>query len=114
MLVQFLHDLNLIISPLVEKGSPLISLFGADLGGADLGGADLSGADLRGADLRRAYLSGADLSRADLRRAYLSGADLSEADLALAYSLKGAELPDGSLYPSASYLIPNHQEPPAH
>jgi uncharacterized protein YjbI with pentapeptide repeats len=118
------------------------SLYGADLSGAGLSGAKLSGADLYYADLRGAYATGSDLHRAelyhaDLRNANLNGANLYQADLkganlngadlrnadlkgatvtkkqlARAQYLKGAILPDGSIYPSQSYPIPNHVEPP--
>lgn len=51
--------------------------------------------------------------------ANLSGANLFAAEtvtseqLAIADTLKDAVLPDGSRYPSTSYPIPNHQEPPS-
>src|SRR5258707_567864 len=80
----------------------------ANLSGANLSGAELSGAHLREADLSEAELSGAslreaDLTRVDLTRANLTGADLAGAkvtsqQLDQAKSLKGANMPDGTIY----------------
>src|SRR6266566_4236347 len=84
------------------------NLSGAELSGANLSGAELSGAHLREADLSEAELSGAslreaDLTRVDLTRANLTGADLAGAkvtsqQLDQAKSLKGANMPDGTIY----------------
>src|SRR6266446_4423652 len=83
------------------------NLSGAELSGANLSGAELSGAHLREADLSEAELSGAslreaDLTRVDLTRANLTGADLAGAkvtsqQLDQAKSLKGANMPDGTI-----------------
>jgi uncharacterized protein YjbI with pentapeptide repeats len=80
----------------------------AELSGANLSGAELSGAHMREADLTEAELSGAslreaDLTRVDLTRANLTGADLTGAkvtsqQLNQARSLKGANMPDGTIY----------------
>ena len=93
--------------------------------GAELNGADLSEAHLASATLRRAILQGTNLSRANLIRADLRFANLIEANLSRAdfsgadlrganlrgakgttpeqldkaWSLKGATMPDGSIYP---------------
>ncbi len=100
-----------------------INLTGAQLAGANLIYADLEGANFTAANLQRASLSdatlrsanlgltqleqaslvGADLRGAALRMAYLQGADLRRAQvtdqvLAEAFALRGATLPDGSLY----------------
>src|SRR5260370_1005217 len=116
--LQFLYESDLIV-----KGNSFINLdgaelsganlVGANLGAADLGAANLSGADLReaslggaelsGADLRGASLREADLTRVDLTRANLTGADLAGAkvtsqQLNQAKSLKGANMPDGTIY----------------
>jgi uncharacterized protein YjbI with pentapeptide repeats len=101
----------------VEKAD----LSSADLEGAFMNGTFLSNATLTRADLHNAVLSLADLEGADLTNANLQGADLEEANLtnarvtkeqlAQALTLKGATLPDGSIYPSQSYPIPHHKEP---
>ncbi len=91
-----------------------INLPGADIHDAqmrraDLTKAQLSGAILSDANLQEACLSGADLSGssmcgADLRGARLTKAkllgvwDLSEYQLAKASRLRGARMPDGSVY----------------
>jgi len=135
MLVQFLSDLHLITYD--TKDSSLISLRGAHLYGTELQGANLSktelqeanlddadlygdilkgakldDADLQGADLEGADLQGADLEGADLERTDLERARVTPEQLAKAWRLKGATLQDGSHYPSSSYPIPNHREPP--
>ena len=91
-------------------------LTGANLSSANMSRADLSGANLEDADLSEADLSEADLSKADLDNAKLidanlSGAELSYADLNEAEgvtkemleqhagSLRGATMPDGTIYP---------------
>src|SRR6266436_2236496 len=114
--LQFLHE-----SGLIDKGSRIIDLRGADLSGANLiaaylneadlsrailSEADLSGAYLdeatvggaylRGSLLGGAYLHGADLFGADLHGADLSGADLFGADLHKA-NLVGAGLHGANL-----------------
>jgi hypothetical protein len=71
----------------------------ANLSQADLSQADLSQADLSQADLKYANLSGADLSGADLSDASLKGArSVTDAQLAEARSLKGATMPDGTVF----------------
>jgi uncharacterized protein YjbI with pentapeptide repeats len=76
ILLQFLHESNLI-----TVGDPIIILSDADLTGAILRDAGLTGADLRSADLIGADLHDAHLSRAELRDAHLTGADLRDAYL---------------------------------
>jgi uncharacterized protein YjbI with pentapeptide repeats len=71
----------------------------ADLRWADLSMANLEGARLNRADLHRADLSEADLEGAFMTKTNLQGArNLTEAQLAQASRLRGATLPDGSLY----------------
>jgi uncharacterized protein YjbI with pentapeptide repeats len=77
----------------------------------DLGDADLRGANLNYTILDNANLCGANFSGTDLSRATLSGADLTVANLKdatgittqtlenEAKSLKGATMPNGSVYP---------------
>src|SRR5258707_527290 len=126
--LQFLYESDLIVkgnSFINLDGAELsgANLVGANLGAADLGAANLSGADLReaslggaelsGADLRAASLSQASLSRAALRRAGLTRGDSTRANLTgrglagtkvtsqqlnQAKSLKGANMPDGTIY----------------
>ena len=81
VLLQFLHESNLI-----HLDKPIISLLGANLKGADLKGAhlhraNLKGADLRGADLRGADLREANLKEANLQKALFAGANLQGANL---------------------------------
>jgi len=134
-LLRFLWEAKL-IGGTINPGPPpydgnlypaIIHLYDADLSGANLSGAILYGANLSGANLSRANLSRAGLNGANLSYADLSYADLSEANLSGAYLtdakvtkeqlaqakyLTEATLPDGSTYPSQSYPIPNHTEPP--
>src|SRR5260221_92356 len=101
--LQFLYESDLIV-----KGNSFINLDGAELSGANLvganlGAADLGAANLSRADLREASLREADLTRVDLTRANLTGADLAGAkvtsqQLDQAKSLKGANMPDGTIY----------------
>jgi hypothetical protein len=105
------------------KDDNAISLKNADLHAVDWSQADLRGADLRGADLSGANLSGAMFSSILYvprafggtlvipNRANLSGVNLSGAKLKgaigitvkeleeQAKSIKGATMPDGSIYP---------------
>src|SRR5215213_4954160 len=76
VLLQFLHESNLIY---LDK--PIISLLGANLKGAHLHRANLKGADLRGADLREANLKEANLQKALFAGANLQGANLEKANL---------------------------------
>ena len=108
--LQFLNE-----SGLIERDTPFIRLYGANLSEANLSGANLSGAnlvdvDLSGANLRRASLgyipfppedeqediNGADLSRAKLEGADLRRANLTDADLSFA-NLTGADLTNTEL-----------------
>ena len=113
-----LHQADLGRANLKEAILSVADLRGADLGGADLSGAKLERAKMRGADLRQAILSGVDLSFANLHQAYLNEVDLTRAILSgtfleetdlreakvtseqldKAKSLRGAILPDGTLY----------------
>lgn len=79
------------------------TLVKADLRGANLAHANLSGANLAHANLRDANLEGADLSEANLDEADLSDSNLSGANLDKAKKLekallKGATLPDGTVF----------------
>ncbi len=90
--VRFLSEANLI-----QKNSPVISLFGAYLDGANLSsGIPLQGTSLKGANLKRANLSSADLSGSDLSEADLTGANLTTANLSDA-DLSGATLTEANL-----------------
>ena len=89
--LQFLHE-----SKLIEKGTWIIDLDGANLSGADLRAAHMIGVNLIGAYMRRANLSGATLRETDLRGAKLQGADLREADLSDT-NLYGARLQEADL-----------------
>jgi uncharacterized protein YjbI with pentapeptide repeats len=104
-----LNDANLSQADLEQA-----NLHGADLRGADLSQANLScsnlgsgvivecngvaGANLVGADLTGANLTGADLVGADLSNSELFGAVVTKNQLAQVSSLKGAEMPDGSIH----------------
>jgi hypothetical protein len=76
----------------------------ADLTKAQLSDAILADANLQGANLNGADFSGASMCGADLRGALLTKAkflgvwDLSEYHLAKASRLRGARMPDGSVY----------------
>ncbi len=124
-----LHQANLVQIDLNGANLVSTNLNGADLrdtdlsraflNGAKLSGTNLSKADLQRADLRRADLHDANLYAANLHlanlieanllKADLRDADLSEANLTKANvtpeqlekakSLKGATMPDGSIYP---------------
>lgn len=124
-----LSEADLNKADLSEADLESVSLISAKLSGANMSGAklrkvDLSSIDLRGANLngaklikvnlRKADLREANLSRVDLKGAVLEGADLGKADLSeanlsgatvtveqcgKAKSLKGATMPDGTIYP---------------
>jgi len=71
----------------------------ANLQGARLGSANLRWANLAGANLEGAYLSGARLQGANLLKANLKDTrGLSDSRLADCHCLRGATMPDGSLY----------------
>ena len=91
VLLQFLHEPNLI-----HLDKPIISLLGANLKGADLKGAHLHRANLKGADLRGADLRGADLREANLKEANLQGANLEKANLQEATALAQEQLEHAS------------------
>ncbi len=110
-LIRFLYEANLIGSGRLVQGSLVSYPAIVSLADADLSKANLYEADLREADLEAADLRGADLRGADLRGADLIGTHATPDQLAPARYLKGAKLPDGSTYPSQSYLISNHTEP---
>src|SRR5215217_3786263 len=76
VLLQFLHESNLI-----HLDKPIISLLGANLKGAHLKGAHLHRANLKGADLRGADLREANLEKANLQKALFAGANLQGANL---------------------------------
>jgi uncharacterized protein YjbI with pentapeptide repeats len=59
ILLQFLHESNLI-----HLDKPIISLLGANLKGADLRGADLREANLKEANFQEALFAGANLQEA--------------------------------------------------
>src|SRR5260370_800896 len=91
--LQFLYESDLIV-----KGNSFINLDGAELSGANLREADLSEAELSGASLREADLTRVDLTRANLTGADLAGAKVTSQQLDQAKSLKGANMPDGTIY----------------
>src|SRR5215216_5303813 len=74
VLLQFLHESNLI-----HLDKPIISLLGANLKGAHLKGAHLKGADLREAILKEANLQKALFAGPNLQGANLEKANLQEA-----------------------------------
>ncbi len=76
LLLRFLMEAGLI-----QGGTPIISLRGADLRQVNLRDFDLRGAHLINADLRKADLMDADLSNAQLLGADLTGANLLGAKL---------------------------------
>jgi uncharacterized protein YjbI with pentapeptide repeats len=96
VLLQFLHESNLI-----HLDKPIISLLGANLKGADLKGAHLHRANLKGADLREANLKEANLQKAlfagaNLQGANLQGANLEKANLQEAIALTQEQLEHAS------------------
>src|SRR5215208_201677 len=96
VLLQFLHESNLI-----HLDKPIINLKGANLKGANLKGAhlhraNLKGADLRGADLREANLKEANLQKALFAGANLQGANLEKANLQEATALTQEQLEHAS------------------
>src|SRR5215208_7745939 len=91
VLLQFLHESNLI-----HLDKPIISLLGANLKGAHLKGAHLKGADLRGAALREANLKEANLQKALFAGANLQGANLEKANLQEATALAQEQLEHAS------------------
>src|SRR5215212_5595458 len=91
VLLQFLHESNLI-----HLDKPIISLLGTNLKGADLNRANLKGADLRGADLREAYLKEANLQKALFAGANLQGANFEKANLQEATALTQEQLEHAS------------------
>ncbi len=91
ILLQFLHESNVI-----RLDKPIISLLGANLKGAHLYGANLKGADLRGADLREANLKEANLQKALFAGANLQGANLEKANLQEATALTQEQLEHAS------------------
>src|SRR5829696_568951 len=91
VLLQFLHESNLI-----HLDKPIISLLGANLKGAHLHRANLKGADLRGADLREANLKEANLQKALFAGANLQGANLEKANLQEATALTQEQLEHAS------------------
>jgi uncharacterized protein YjbI with pentapeptide repeats len=92
ILLQFLHDLNLIV-----KDQSLISLRRANLSEADLAKVNLRGADLSGADLRKANLDNTDLRDANLEGAILEDVSAQGTELRGA-DLSGAQLRNAVLY----------------
>jgi hypothetical protein len=105
----------------LEDGSLCgVNLVGANLAGAYLRRADLQKAVLRRASLKRASLGGADLRGADFEGADLQDASLDEtllqdtnltpAQLVSAYRLRGATLPDGTLYNGCFNLAGDRQD----
>ena len=91
VLLQFLHESNLI-----HLDKPIISLLGANLKGAHLKGAHLHGANLKGADLRGADLREAYLKEANLQKALFAGANLEKANLQEATALTQEQLEHAS------------------
>ena len=105
-------------SKLIQVKRPVVDLSGADFKDSDLILADLAnsyllgvnfeGANLLGAYLQNSSLEGVNLHKADLRSAnlsnsilintYLQDALVTSEQLATAKSLKGATMPDGTIY----------------
>jgi uncharacterized protein YjbI with pentapeptide repeats len=89
-----LEDADLCEANLEDTNLSKASLRRANLSMANLAGSDLSWADLRDADLSQADLQGADLVKANLEGVR----NLSDGQLASAARLRGAILPDGTVY----------------
>jgi uncharacterized protein YjbI with pentapeptide repeats len=107
-LIQFLYEAHLIgytsvdaKSGAVSQTASIVNLYGIDASQADLTRAYLEGADLEGVDLEGAKFEGADISKANLRYARIEPEQLFKT-----YSLENTLLPDGSQFPSRSWLIP--------
>jgi hypothetical protein len=81
VVVQFLHESNLIPREVPGEQDKVVDLSGANLRDADLFGLNLSEAGLAGAFLERANLRKAHLPDADLGGTRLYGADLTGANL---------------------------------
>lgn len=94
----FLLVADLSFADLREANLSQANLLGATLSKANLSGADLSEASMVGVDLHDANLSGANLHGADLMGADLKGTNVTSEQLEQAASLKGATMPDGSIY----------------
>ena len=100
--LQFLYG-----SGLIAKGSPMVSLSGANLSGVsidegdlyetDLAGAVLSNANLSGTDLSGANLAGTRLDYAILLSANLRGADLTGDTLLHCATLRNVDLREAKL-----------------
>src|ERR671920_736807 len=97
VLLQFLHESNLI-----HLDKPIISLLGANLKGAHLHGANLKGVDLRGVDLREANLKEANLQKALLEKANLQEATaLTQEQLEHASGDENTKMPEGLKVPKS-------------
>jgi uncharacterized protein YjbI with pentapeptide repeats len=72
LIMQFLHEANLI-----NKKNAVVDLKDSDFSGLDLSNVNFYQADLRRADFSHANLSGADLSDANLHGAFLNDAILT-------------------------------------
>lgn len=88
----------------VEQNSPL-NLLGKNLSEANLNGANLSYANLGRSNLRFSDLSRAILNEANLTRVNLEGASLPNDLTQQVFSLRGATMPDGSLFPANEQLL---------
>ena len=114
IVLQFLHDANLIggRDTVIDLSYAELSsddLSGVNLIGVILRGARLNGANLRDANLSQAFLnyafmvdanlSGAKLNGAILNSAVLKGAIVTREQLAQADELEGATMPDGTIHP---------------
>lgn len=96
--VASLERANLLCANLKNANLKGALLLGANLNSADLSGADLSGAWLTSEGTMFEYLGDANLLNVNLEGANLKGARLKAKQLRWAHSLKGATMPDGSVF----------------
>src|ERR671920_452278 len=97
ILLQFLHESNLI-----HLDKPIISLLGANLKGADLRGADLREANLKETNLQKALFAGANLQGANFEKANLQEATaLTQEQLEHASGDENTKMPEGLKVPKS-------------
>jgi uncharacterized protein YjbI with pentapeptide repeats len=94
--LQYVHlqQANLAMADLQKVNLSMADLRWANLSGANLGGAQLNNANLYRADMGMANLQGANLIKANLQ----GTRNLSAEQLTQVNRLRGATMPDGSLY----------------
>lgn len=99
--LQYVHlqKANLSMADLRKVNLSMADLRWANLVGANLGGAQLNNANLYRADMSMTNLQGANMIRANLQGAH----NLTEEQLTQVNRLRGATMPDGSLYDGRRY-----------